>query len=259
MAVTNYYSVDSDILGEKTTASSRIDYLTDALGSVTATLNQSAQVVNTYRYKPYGAQLAKTGTAADPAFTWVGAQGYRQTGRKYSDVYVRARHYDTTTARWNTKDPIGFNGGDWNLYRYVANNPISGVDPSGLVYQKHCDDFSDLCIFFSYDYPPIPKYPCQCATWPAFNKSQKTHLSSWVTCCSDPTGSVCLQYVADDIYCCTVDCDTKWDLTLHLLHYIGWYNGRCSKTTGRCKGADAKINDYKRKHHGWKITGKCPV
>jgi len=80
MAVTNYYAVDNDILGEKTTASSRIDYLTDALGSVTATLNQSAQVVNTYRYKPYGALLVKTGTGVDPAYTWVGSKGYRQTG-----------------------------------------------------------------------------------------------------------------------------------------------------------------------------------
>ena len=36
------------------------------LGSVTATVNQSAQVVNTYRNKPYGVQLAKTGAGADP-------------------------------------------------------------------------------------------------------------------------------------------------------------------------------------------------
>jgi len=103
MAVTNYYSVDSDILGEKTTASSRIDYLTDALGSVTATLNQSAQVVNTYRYKPYGAQLAKTGTAADPAFTWVGAQGYRQTGRKYSEIYIQSGYYSVIIGMWTTQ------------------------------------------------------------------------------------------------------------------------------------------------------------
>src|SRR5512135_3227648 len=95
MAVTNYYSVNGELIGEKVGANARTDYLTDALGNVTATLNQSGAVVNTYRYKPYGAQLAKTGVGADPAFRWVGGQGYRQTGKKYSDVYVRARHYDT--------------------------------------------------------------------------------------------------------------------------------------------------------------------
>jgi len=137
MTVTNYYAVDNDILGEKTTASSRIDYLTDALGSVTATLNQSAQVVNTYRYKPYGAQLAKTGTAADPAFTWVGAQGYRQTGRKYSDVYVRARHYSTALALWSTQDPL------WPAeaaFAYALDNPITWYDGSGLNPTPPSDD-----------------------------------------------------------------------------------------------------------------------
>ena len=41
-------------------------------------------------------------------------------------------HYDSTVGRWTTKDPIGFNGGDTNLYAYVGGNPMSYVDPSGL-------------------------------------------------------------------------------------------------------------------------------
>jgi hypothetical protein len=36
MSVTNYYSTNGQIIGEKTTGGSRIDYLTDALGSVPA-------------------------------------------------------------------------------------------------------------------------------------------------------------------------------------------------------------------------------
>jgi len=31
-----------------------------------------------------------------------------------------------------SEDPLGFNGGDLNLYAYVGNNPIMGVDPLGL-------------------------------------------------------------------------------------------------------------------------------
>ncbi len=43
-----------------------------------------------------------------------------------------ARDYDSTVGRWTTKDPIGFAGGDTNLYAYVGGNPMSYVDPSGL-------------------------------------------------------------------------------------------------------------------------------
>src|SRR5579871_1642648 len=134
MPVTNYYTVNGNLIGEKTTGGTRTDYLTDALGNVTATLNQSGQVVNTYRYKPYGTQLAKTGAGADPAFRWVGAQGYRQTGKKYSDVYVRARHYDSATGRWTTRAPL------WPsqlAYVYVIDSPTTAVDATGM--QPPCD------------------------------------------------------------------------------------------------------------------------
>ena len=134
MGVTNYFTVDGEILGEET-GGVQIDYITDAIGSVVGTVNQSAQVVNTYRYKPFGGLLAKTGVGADPAFGFAGAHGYRQTGKKYSDIYIRRRHDDTTNGRWTTKDPIEYPGGDWNVYGYVGNAPTSFVDPSGLQVQ----------------------------------------------------------------------------------------------------------------------------
>ena len=41
-------------------------------------------------------------------------------------------HYDPVVGRWTAKDPIGFHGGDTNLYSYVGQNPLNYVDPSGL-------------------------------------------------------------------------------------------------------------------------------
>ncbi len=135
MAVTNYFTVNGEIFGEET-AGTQTDYLTDALGSVTATVDQNAAVVNTYRYKPYGAQLAKTGVGADPKFRWVGVQGYRQTAREFSDVYVRARHYATVIGRWTAPDPLRPRHPS---YEYVRNAPTSVTDPTGLIPQVSPD------------------------------------------------------------------------------------------------------------------------
>jgi hypothetical protein len=41
--------------------------------------------------------------------------------------------YDPGVGRWLEEDPIGFDAGDPNLYRYVGNAPTNETDPSGLV------------------------------------------------------------------------------------------------------------------------------
>jgi RHS repeat-associated protein len=46
--------------------------------------------------------------------------------------YDRARWYVPATGRFVSRDPIGFGGGDTNLYRYVGNEPELYADPSGL-------------------------------------------------------------------------------------------------------------------------------
>ncbi|GEM_PF-3624061 len=39
--------------------------------------------------------------------------------------------YDPSPARFLSKDPLGFDAGDTNLYRYVGNSPQNYTDPSG--------------------------------------------------------------------------------------------------------------------------------
>lgn len=51
--------------------------------------------------------------------------------------YQHTRQYDLQTGRWLQKDPIGFKGGDTNLYGYVLNDPINHIDPSGLNQQEY--------------------------------------------------------------------------------------------------------------------------
>jgi hypothetical protein len=50
-------------------------------------------------------------------------------------MYYRARYYDPGVGRFISEDPIGFDGGDTNLYRYVGNSPLNFIDPFGLFAQ----------------------------------------------------------------------------------------------------------------------------
>jgi RHS repeat-associated protein len=43
------------------------------------------------------------------------------------------RDYDPNTGRWTAKDPIGFAGGDTDLFGYCFNNPVNAIDPLGLI------------------------------------------------------------------------------------------------------------------------------
>ena len=47
-----------------------------------------------------------------------------------------ARDYSASVARWNSKDPILFAGGDTNLYRYVIGDPINLIDYDGKSYSE---------------------------------------------------------------------------------------------------------------------------
>ncbi|MCC7435244.1 MAG: hypothetical protein IT363_11205 [Methanoregulaceae archaeon] len=137
MATTNYHTVNGEIIGE-TTSSVRTGYLTDGLGSVTATQGSTGNVLATYRYKPYGTLLAKTGTGPDPRFLWVGAFGSLAAATTFAENYNRARQFSTRTGLWGSMDPL------WPAelaYGYVSGNPTSFIDPDGTaqVATTQCD------------------------------------------------------------------------------------------------------------------------
>ncbi len=117
------------------------DYLSDPLGNTTALLDNTGAKTDTFTYFPFGNVASRTGTTATP-FQWVGGSGYYRDSSSRS--YVRARTMYTSTGRWGMQDPIGFDAGDYNLYRYVGNRITTLGDPSGLVCLKiggRCFDF----------------------------------------------------------------------------------------------------------------------
>ena len=99
-------------------------YHFDALGSTRALTDASEAVLERYNYTAFGTLLGSP-TLLTP-FLWGGMVGYYWDAALASQ-YIRARHYQPTIARWLSLDPIGFAGGDANLFRYVGNSPTSGA------------------------------------------------------------------------------------------------------------------------------------
>jgi RHS repeat-associated protein len=114
-----------DEIFTRSESSGTYNLFTDGLGSTLSLLDASGNVQSEYSYGAFGA-TASTGTASTNASQYTGREN-DGTGL----YYYRARYYSPALQRFISEDPIGFKGGDFNLYAYVGNNPINFVDPLG--------------------------------------------------------------------------------------------------------------------------------
>ena len=103
-------------------------YHADGLGSIIALTDGTGAVVQTYRYDAFGNILSGTPIVAQP-YAYTAREHDPETGL----YFYRARHYDPVAGRFLQRDPIGFNGGDVNLYAYARNDSVNRIDPSGNV------------------------------------------------------------------------------------------------------------------------------
>jgi RHS repeat-associated protein len=103
-------------------------YAHDAHGSVSLTLDSAGDAVSKHGWDAYGTSL---GTAPSGPYGYGGAWGY-YTDSETGLCALAFRHYDPERGRFLNRDPIGYSGGV-NLYGYVGNSPVGGVDPLGLV------------------------------------------------------------------------------------------------------------------------------
>jgi RHS repeat-associated protein len=102
--------------------------IADQLGSPRLVVNTTTgQVVQRMDYDEFGNVTNETNPGFQP-FGFAGGLYARDT------ILVRfgARDYDAETGRWTGKDPIGFAGGDANLYRYAVGDPVNSIDFTGL-------------------------------------------------------------------------------------------------------------------------------
>jgi RHS repeat-associated protein len=122
----NYLTGGLDQTFQVSNSAGTFSLLTDQLGSTIGLANSSGQITTSYTYDPYGA-VTTSGAANPNPIQYAGTQN-EETGLDL----MGARYYSPTENSFISQDPIGFAGGQTDLYGYVWDDPVNGTDPSGL-------------------------------------------------------------------------------------------------------------------------------
>lgn len=106
---------------------STFELFANRLGSIVAAVSiATSSIAQEYDYEGYG--LRSQNAVLEQPYGFAGREHDAESGL----IHFRARAFDPETGTFLQKDPIGFGGGNPNLYAYVQNDPVNLVDPTGL-------------------------------------------------------------------------------------------------------------------------------
>jgi RHS repeat-associated protein len=151
----SYFPGMDNLHAVKKGSSSTIYYAHRDLQGNVITLTDGSTVSRTYAYSAWGADIGGTdgaGFNGTDRARWKGALLFGEFGL----YHMRARWYHPVQGRFFSEDPIGLAGGI-NPYLFGADDPINGIDPSGLrlMYVPFVDAYMDCHEFGTrfYCYP----------------------------------------------------------------------------------------------------------
>ncbi len=112
----------------RTDSSGTVAPIYDGTGSTVWLVNSAGAIATQYTYEAYGKPTPALAASSNP---------FQFTGREHDPsglYFMRNRYYSPTLSRFVSSDPIGFGGGDANLFRYAGGDPVNSSDPLGTFY-----------------------------------------------------------------------------------------------------------------------------
>jgi RHS repeat-associated protein len=146
--------IDDLILREKGTE--RLYSLADPNWNVVGVCDANGDVVERMKYDAFGKItwsdanfITKNGSDYNWNRTFTGQVLDAETGL----ILYRNRYYSTEMGRFVNRDPIAYEAGDINIYRYIFNRCGSSFDPFGLQIESIFGKPDD---YYEHQLPPVP-------------------------------------------------------------------------------------------------------
>jgi RHS repeat-associated protein len=125
------YGLNVDSVLAQDSSTGMLWALADRLGSIDTLTDEDGVVVDKRSFDSFGRVLSES----NPSVSFRYGYTARELDLESGLAYYRARYYDPNVGRFISVDPLGFEAGDTNLYRYVSNNSTNYTDPTGMWWQ----------------------------------------------------------------------------------------------------------------------------